>query len=125
MPSVQLNSTCFLLEKKEKKSRWPTTLSDAVEAELREYPSGKSALDFFQGTTYKTSTLANGPPPYTIRYTALQQKLKPQLKLLFMENKQQMWQQQRSGLGKSLRWTLCSRTQTIILRSQQLSTGKK
>ena len=57
MPSVQLNSTCFLLEKREKKSRWPTTLSDAVEAELRASTQVENRLSIFQGTTYKTSTM--------------------------------------------------------------------
>ena len=51
----------------------------------------------------------NGPPPYAW-YPALQQKLKPQLKLLFL------WKtSNKCGsavvLGKSLRfWTLCSST---------------
>ena len=124
MPSVQLNSTCFLLEKKEKKVggqrhyQMPSKQSCAsTQVENR--------LSIFSKALPTKRVQWQMGHHHSIRYTALQQKLKPQLKLLFMENKQQMWQQQRSGLGKSLRWTLCSRTQTIILRSQQLSTGKK
>ena len=64
----------------------------------------------------------NGPPPYAW-YPALQQKLKPQLKLLFYgkqaTNVAAQWSWKKvcvSGLYAVVQ------TQTIILRSQQRST---